>query len=268
MLGRMITTRAIPDRLYEAAAGRAIRIVDFRASAWLYGLDGIPALQLEFSIAHGTRKRRPFDHQRRRIEDLDVVEIQGLLVASVPQTLVDLCAVVHSDIVERAAESALRMQLVTEQALREFADKAAFYRRGVPNLRDVLARRPLGAPPTGSDLETQCLQVFRRGGIREPVRQFPVIGPDGEVVAIADFGFPPKLFVAETDGLETHGKTKEQQQYDLNRQNRILDAGYGLRRFTHSDVTMRPRYVCRETERGLLVAQMALETPPTLRRAS
>jgi hypothetical protein len=126
----------------------------------------------------------------------------------------------------------------------------------------------VGAPPTGSDLETQCLQVFRRGGIREPVRQFPVIGPDGEVAAVADFGFPPKLFVAETDGLETHGMTREQQQYDLNRQNRILDAGYGLRRFTYGDVTQRPRYVCRETERGLLVAQIALRTPPILRRAS
>ena len=263
----MITTRPIPDWLYEAAAGRAMRVVDFRASAWLYGLDGIPALQPEFSIAHGTRKRRPFDHQRRRIDDLDIVEIQGLLVASVPQTLVDLCAVVHPDIVERAAESALRMQYITEVELREFANTTAFYRRGVPNLREVLARRPFGAPPTGSDLETQCLQVFRRGGVRDPVRQFPVVAPDGEVVAVADFGFPPVLFVVETDGLETHGMTREQQQYDLNRQNRILRAGYGLRRFTYGDVTQRPRYVCRETEYGLSVAELALKTPPILRRA-
>jgi hypothetical protein len=264
----MITTRPIPDWLYEAASGRAIRVVGYRAATWIYGLDGIPTLQPEFAIAHGTRKRRLFDHQRRRIDDLDIVEIQGLLVTSVPQTLVDLCAVAHPDIVERAAESALRMQLVSELELREFANTAAFYRRGVPSLRDVLARRPLGAAPTGSDLETQCLQVFRRGGVREPVRQFPVIDPDGEVVAVADFGFPPKLFVAETDGLETHGKTKQQQQYDLNRQNRSLDVGYGLRRFTYADVTQRPRYVCRETEKGLLIAELALGMPPILRRAS
>jgi hypothetical protein len=152
--------------------------------------------------------------------------------------------------------------------LREFAEVDAFYRRGAPGLREVLKRRRLGAPPTGSDLETQCLQVFRRGGVREPERQFPVIGPDGDVVAIADFGFPPKLFVVETDGLETHGKTREQQQYDLNRQNRILDAGHTLRRFTHGDVTRRPRYVCRQTEQGLLAAQMVLEMPPIMRRAS
>jgi hypothetical protein len=264
----MITTRPIPDWLYAAAAGRAIRIVGYRAATWLYGLDGVPTLQPEFAIAHGTRKRRPYDHQRRRIDDLDIVEIQGLPVTSVPQTLVDLCAVVHPDIVERAVESALRTKLVSELELRQFANRLAFYRRGVPGLREVLDRRPFGARPTGSDLETQCLQVFRRGGIREPVRQFPVIGPDGEVVAITDFGFPPKLFVVETDGLETHGKTREQQQYDLNRQNRILDAGHTLRRFTHGDVTQRPRYVCRETERGLLIAELARQTPPILRRAS
>src|SRR5437764_2568510 len=264
----MITTRPIPDWLYEAASGRATRIVDYRAAAWLYALDGVPTLEPEFSIAHGTRKRRPFDHQRRRIDDLEIVEIQGLLLTSVPQTLVDLCAVVHPDIVERAAESALRMQLVHESELREFASTAAFYRRGAPDLRDVLARRPLGAPPTGSDLETMCPQVFRRGGIREPVRQHPVIDSDGEVVAISDFGFPPKVFVVETDGLETHAKTREQQQYDLNRQNRISDAGHTFRRFTYTDVTQRPRYVCRETERGLLAAQIVLPTPPILRRAS
>src|SRR5581483_11403987 len=203
-----------------------------------------------------------------RIDDIDFVEIEGLLVASVSQTLVDLCHVVHPDVVERALESALRMQLVDELELREFADTEARYRRGAPDLRDVLERRPVGAPPTGSDLETLCLQVFRRGGIREPVRQFPVVDQDGEVVAISDFGFPPKLFVAETDGFEAHGTTKEQQQYDLNRQNRIMDAGYTLRRFTYDDVIRRPRYVCRETNHGLLIAQLALETPPILRRAS
>jgi len=263
----MTTTRPIPDWLYEAASGRAIRIVGYRAATWLYGLDGIPTLQPEFAIAHGTRKRRPFDHQRRRIDDLDIVEVQGLLITSVPQTLVDLCAVCDLDIVERASESALRMHFVGELELREFARGHAFYRRGLPGLRAVLERRPLGARPTGSDLETQCLQVFRRGGIREPVRQFPVIDPNGQVAAVADFGFPPKLFVAETDGLETHGKTREQQQYDLNRQNRILDAGYSLRRFTHGDVIRRPRYVCRETEKGLLVAEIAPQTRPILRRA-
>ena len=185
------------------------------------------------------------------------MEIDGLLVTSVAQTLVDLCAVVDLDVVERAAESALRLGLVEELALRDFANLWAFYRHGGPGLPEVLDRRPIGAPPTGSDLETQCLQIWRRGGVRQPERQYPVVDSNGALVAIADFGFPPSRFVVETDGLETH-KTREQQQYDTNRQNRISDAGYDFRRFTYADVTLRPAYVRRETRRGLLDASVSL----------
>lgn len=188
--------------------------------------------------------------------------MQGLLVTSVHQTLADLCAVVHLDIVERAAESAIRRQLTDDAALRAFATQWARYRDGTPGLQQVLARRPVGARPTGSDLETLGLQVFRRGGVPEPVRQWPVHDEDGEWVADADFGFPWRLFVVEMDGLEIHG-LKEHLQYDLNRQNRISDAGYDFRRFTYADVVLRPGYVCKETLRGL--AQAPLASPDRLR---
>jgi len=250
-------TRIIPDRLLEAAIGKAPRIIGYRAAAWLYRLDAIDVLEPEFAVPHGVWCRGPFDHQRRRIDDLEIVEIQGMLVTSVRQTLADLCAVVDLDIVERAAESALRRKLVDELALREFADTWALNRNGAPGLREVLRRRSHGEPPTGSDLETQCVQVWRRGGIPRPRRQWSVLDREGHFVATADFGFYPRLFVVENDGLSTHGKTKEQQQYDLNRQNRINDAGYDLRRFTHNDIIWRPAYVCRETLLGLHAAPIA-----------
>jgi len=254
----MNRTRTIPERLLLAASGRTTRIIADRAAAWLYGLDGVPELEPEFWIPHGTWRRGPFDHQRRRIDDLEIVEIDGVLVTSVRQTLADMCAVADLDIVERAAESALRRNLVDELALRDFADTWATYRHGAPGLREVLRRRRHGEAPTGSDLETLNLQAWRVDRrVPRPERQWPVLDRDGEVAAIADFGFPPRLFVVEDDGLETHGKTKEQQQYDLNRQNRISDAGHHFRRFTHADVTRRPKHVCRETLRGLMAAPFA-----------
>ena len=265
-LGAMITTRHVPERLLLAMCGRTTRIVGYRAAAWIYGLDGIAELEPEFAVPHGTWRRGPFDHQRRRIDDLEIVEIDGVLITSVRQTLVDLCAVLDPDVVERAAESALRRGFVEELALRDFADLWAFSRHGGPGLREVLDRRPIGAPPTGSDLETQCLQVWRRGGVEAPQRQWRVIDGDGQFVAIADFGFPPSRFVVETDGLETH-TTREQQQYDTNRQNRIWDAGYELRRFTYDDVIQRPAYVRRETLRGLQSSPICPKTSPSLRKA-
>ena len=252
----MNSSRVIPDRLLEAAIGKAPRIIGYRAATWLYRLDGVDVLEPEFAVPHGVWRRGPFDHQRRRIDDLEIVEIDGMLVTSVRQTLADLCAVVDLDIVERAAESALRRRLVDELALRDFADTWALNRHGAPGLREVLRRRRHGEPPTGSDLETQCVQVWRRGGISLPRRQWPVFDEIGQLVAITDFGFDTRLFVVETDGLGTH-KTPEQQQYDLNRQNRISDVGYHLRRFTHADVTRRPTYVCRETMLGLHAAPFA-----------
>lgn len=254
----MTTTREVPDWLRLAATGKTTRIIGYRAASWIYRLDAIDRLQPEFAVPHGAWHRGPHDHQRRRIDDLEIVEVDGLLCTSIRQTLVDLCAVVDLDVVERAAESALRQRLVDELALRDFANLWAFSRHGGPGLRDVLDRRPIGGPPTGSDLETCCLQVFRAGGITAPERQWPVIDAAGELVAVADFGFPPLRFVVETDGLETH-KTREQQQYDLSRQNRISDAGYHFRRFTYTDVTQRPRYVCQETRRGLLSAPLLRE---------
>jgi len=248
--------RPVPDSLLCAAVGRTPRLIGYRAAAWLYGLDGINALRPEFAIPHGSWRRGAYDHQRRHIDDLEFVEVQGLLVTSVNQTLADLCAVVQLDVVERAAESALRMGITDEASLRAFATQWARYRDGTPGLQQVLARRPLGARPTGSDLETICLQRFRRGGVPEPIRQMPVVDHCGHWIADTDFGFPWRLFIVETDGLGTHG-TKDGLQYDLNRQNRISDAGYHFRRFTHTDVMYRPAYVCRETLLGLAKAPLA-----------
>jgi hypothetical protein len=256
----MDAARPIPDHILlslNRGRGKTPRIIGYRAAAWLYGLDGIDELVPEYLIPHGAWRRGPHDHQRRRLDDIEVVEVEGVLVTSVRQTLGDLCAVADLDIVERAVECALRKELVAELDLRDFAAIFAFARHGTPALCDVLDRRPIGAPPTGSDLETRCLQVLRAGGVPTPIRQFPVINQEGEVVATADFGWYRTYFVIETDGLGTH-KTREQQLFDLHRQNRMSDAGYDFRRFTYTHVTRVPKYVVRETMRGLARAGLDL----------
>lgn len=263
ILGGMRLIRTPPDSLLLAASrgpNRGSRIIGYEAAAWLYGMDGIPTLKPAFLVPHGTWRRGPYDHQRRRIDDIEIVELSGLLITSVRQTLGDLCAhgVVESlDIVERAIESALRMGLVEELVLRDFAYLFAFSRHGTPALNQVLDRRPIGAPPTGSDLETRCLQILRGGGVPDPVRQFPVYTSAGDWVANADFGWWQVRFVVETDGVEYH-KTPQQVLYDTTRQNAIIDAGYDLRRFTHHHVTRVPAYVVRETKLGLARAGVDL----------
>ena len=157
-----------------------------------------------------------------------------------------------ADIVERATESVLRMGLATELELHEFATSSLRARHGGPMLREVLKRRPLGARPTGSDVETIGLQVYRRNGL-DPHRQWEVLDADGATIGFGDYGFPPKAFISEVDGLGTHDL--ENRQHDYDRQGRIEDRGYLVRRFTREDVLWRPKYFCDATRRGLAAAR-------------
>ncbi len=253
--------RPIPPSLLLAASrgpNKESRIIGYRAAAWLFAFDGYPSLQPEFIVPHGMWRRGPFDHQRRRIDDIEVIEHDGVLVTSARQTLGDLCGLPGADldIAERAVESAVRGGL-DELVLRDFAWLFAFSRHGTPKLCEVLERRLVGERPTGSDLETLWLQLYRKHGLPRPIRQFPVHTADGVWVADADFGWWGVKFVVETDGVETH-KTPEQVLHDTTRQNAIIDAGFGLRRFTWRHVTRTQRYVARETMIGLSRAGLDL----------
>jgi putative AbiEi antitoxin of type IV toxin-antitoxin system len=245
----------VPAAALVAAGLPDPAVLSHRGAAANYELDGVAPGCLEWSIPHTRRTSMPGVHQRRRFKDLDVVERNGLLVTSLPQTLGDLGAVVGVDIVERAVESALRRALTTEEELHAFAAHRHCHRQGGPTLRAALARRPRGAKPTGSDVETICLQVYRAGGVPNPTRQFEIW--DGDLfVGAVDFHFWPVRFGTEVDGLDSHG-SQNAFQYDLNRANRIGDMGHLLRRFTYWDVVRRPTYVCRETLRGLQLATSA-----------
>jgi hypothetical protein len=76
--------------------------------------------------------------------------------------LVDLAATMDDDTWEQALESALRTRLTTVAALEASLPQLGRARTsGVARMRRVLARRPPGAPPTESVLETLLLQLAR-----------------------------------------------------------------------------------------------------------
>ncbi|HET9690921.1 MAG TPA: DUF559 domain-containing protein, partial [Acidimicrobiales bacterium] len=148
------------------------------------------------------------------------------------RTLTDLGTVAGALLVERAAESAIRLGLVTDHELRR---RAGLPRRGVGVLRSVMALRPDGAPPTGSDLETRMLQLCR-GRLPEPVRQLPValMGASYRI----DMSWPVWGVAVELDGREWHGP--EVFDADRRRQNRMVVAGWVVLRFTWADVVTSP----------------------------
>lgn len=241
-----------PRRLGAAELGDSA-VLSHRGAGADYGLDAIPTASLEWSVPHGRRKPAPGVYLRRNFDSLAVVVRDGVLVTSIEQTLCDLGVVIDVDALERATESALRKDLTTDAALRAFVAGPGRNMHGVTALREVLSRRWPWERPTGSDIGTILLQVYRRGGVDRPIRELE-IWQDGVLVARPDCHWYPIPFGTEVDGFEAHG-TKAALQYDLNRSNRIGDIRHLERRFTYEDVMFRERYVCTETRKGLAIAR-------------
>lgn len=112
-----------------ADAGKAA-VLAYRGGATFYQLDAVARVSFEWCVPHGRPTRNPMVHGRRRFDEIAIVEIGGIWVTTIEQTLVDLASFEHPDIVERAVESAIRMKLTTDRALREFANVDAVSRGG------------------------------------------------------------------------------------------------------------------------------------------
>jgi very-short-patch-repair endonuclease len=97
----------------------------------------------------------------------------------------------------------------------------------VRRLAAVLTARPPGAPPTESDAETLFVQLVRRGGLPDPIRQYR-LRLRGRLVRL-DFAWPVLRIAVEIDGAATHGPAELPA--DLRRQNRILLDGWFILRY-------------------------------------
>lgn len=223
-----------------------------RSAAALLGLDGFGPGEEGWSpgVEVGVPRCR---HHRPGVLAVDGVGPADLTLVATPagpvpclgaaRCLVQLGSVAGPDLVEQALESALRRGLVRLGGLPPDRSR----RPGAGVLRQVLAGRPPGAPPTESALETRFLQLCRRGGIPTPVRQLPL---SGGAIRL-DAAWPWCRVAAELDGSAAHGEGRRQ--HDLHRQNRIVTGRWVLLRFTWADVIRRP-----EETLGIVRAALSL----------
>lgn len=209
------------ERAKVLAAGTAARGA---LSGVLHGLDAV--------VLDGRPTRR------RRLPDDEVVVRQGVPCANGRQTLIDLAATLDGDRWEQALESALRKRLVV---IEDFEDLPIV--PGGARIRDVLARRPAGAPPTESLLETLAVQLVRTvPDLGEPVRQQVVTSPDSTFVARVDLCWPDLGLFLELDGQHHAG----QPVYDARRETAVVAAtGWLPGRFTWHEIVHVPRTTAR-----------------------
>jgi very-short-patch-repair endonuclease len=217
-------------------------VVSHRAAARLWKLDGVTPELVEITVPRARRRfRAAVVHETAPFAEHEVGVVRSLPVTSPAMTLLQLGAVTTEPIVERAYESARRLELVDHDDLVRVLECR---RAGVQTLRRVLARRNPDAAHTESELETRFLQLVRRHELPEPVAQHVVHGYR------IDFAWPARHLAVELDGMAFHdGRVR--QLSDRSRQNVIVGAGWRVLRFTWDDVTRRPEAVVASIRRTL-----------------
>ncbi|MFF4877221.1 DUF559 domain-containing protein [Micromonospora sp. NPDC000668] len=92
-----------------------------------------------------------------------------------------------------------------------------------------------------SPLETRARLRCVDGRVPPDALQLEVRDDDGYLLGIGDLGWRGPRIIAEADGRDVHG-SPEAAFADRRRQNRLVNAGWTVLRFTWSD-TLRPDYI-------------------------
>ena len=156
------------------------------------------------------------------------------------------------------ADAALHRGLISMKALN--ASVRAYGRLpGVVMLRQVV---DYAEPATESPMETRLRMLLVLAGLARPEAQIPVHDRLGRFVGRPDLFYRDCRLGLEYDG----GTHRHSLAEDNRRQNRLLDAGVSLLRFTATDIFQNPASVvnlvqARLEAKGASVGTRALERP-------
>lgn len=216
-------------QLWAAALAKPAAVISHRSGGAVHELMS-PRLPIEMTTT-GSAKSVPgiLVHRSRTLEPRDITTHEGLPVTTPSRTILDLLDVLPSD---RVANVLKRAEL---QGILNLADlttsppgrRSRALRRALEELRDT------GPQLTRSELEQRFLAIVRRARLPLPLVNHPVDG------YVADFLWPARRLIAETDGAASH-LTPRAFEDDRRRDARLLLAGYRVVRFTHLQVTEQP----------------------------
>jgi very-short-patch-repair endonuclease len=129
-------------------------------------------------------------------------------------------------------DQAMHRRLVSCRALIDWA--AAHSRmRGVMHIRKAIA---LSDPASESPMETRLRVLLLLAGLTRPRSQVSLHDAAGHFVGRPDLNYGDQRLAIEYDG----GMHRVRLASDNQRQNRLIDAGYRLLRFTATDLLSNP----------------------------
>jgi hypothetical protein len=210
-------------------------LLSHRSAATLWGIREGETFEPDVSV--GTTAgvaRAGIRIHRVQLETHERAEFRRIPVTSPARTIADLAHEVEDDEFMRAVREAQYRNLFDPIALRRQLDRRPS--RLLASVLDDLT-------PTRSHLEDRVLPLL--AGLPAPVAQHPVSGKR------VDFAWPAQKLIVETDGWQAHG-TRAAFQADRAQTNRLQLDGYTVLRFTHADVTRRPKRVAEQIRAALI----------------
>jgi very-short-patch-repair endonuclease len=216
-----------------------------RTAAWLHGLDTAPCNPIEAAVPTTSKTSRLVGVAVRRcsIPRAETSIRRGVRVTSAVRTIADLaCTLPLTDAVA-LMDTALHGHLVHTRRLSDWARNHAGY-RGVRRLRRAIE---LADPAAESVMESRLRVLLVLAGLPRPRSQVTLRDDLGVFLARPDLYYPDSPLAIEYDGA-TH---RERLAADNRRQNRLIDAGFRIHRFTAADVLDTPVAVVSIVRRAL-----------------
>jgi len=206
-------------------------------AAWLHGLDVPPCDPIEITVPNqcGVSTRAGMAVRRCALDGREVVKARGMRATTMARTLRDLSirltlteSVVVTDMALHARLISLRDLMASLEAWRGL--------QGVRTLREAIEH---AEPASGSAMETRLRMLLVRSGLPRPEAQVSIRDRFRRFVGRPDLYYRDQRLGLEYDG-GTHRDTLAE---DNRRQNRLLDAGVRLLRFTAGDIFNTPDMV-------------------------
>jgi hypothetical protein len=237
-----------PDVVLAATRRRLPMTAVFsgRTAGWLHGLDLPPCDPVEVTVPLGSHTSRLAGVAVRRsdVGASETVTRRGHPTTSVVRTIADLGR--HRPLVEAvtALDMALHKRLLKSAALRSWAREHPRY-PGIARLRRAIE---LAEPATESVMETRLRLLLVMAWLPRPLAQVHLYDEGGDFLGRPDFYYPLHRLTIEYDG----AYHRENLTRDNRRQNRLVDAGYRLLRFTAGGCAVRSRLGRGPRETGTL----------------
>ena len=218
-------------------AGRERGFLSGTTAARLHGFRAMPEQPVRYTLdeSHpivvphwGVIVRTSWGDDEPRPERSD-----ALIVASPMRTLFDLAGELGDRAFERAAEDAWHLGLIDPAAAR--AGLQRIRRRGRTGVArferwlDKVEQRPR---PATTGLEQLLVDIARRAGLPDPIRQYPLRLRDGREVRL-DLAWPGIRFALEPGHSWWHGGDAAQRA-DQERDRRCAEVGWQILRYDES----------------------------------